>query len=77
MEREKTASIQKKAEDHIESDHLQWQQEKTSLLEEMEKSRASCLAQLDEQRHENSKVMVALEDAEQQLAIKHLLSHKQ
>ncbi len=48
------------------------QQEKTSLLEEMEKSSASCLAQLDEQRHENSELMVALKEAKQQLKIEHL-----
>lgn len=42
----------KKAEDQVESDHLQRQQEKTSLLLETEKSRASYVPQLYEQKHQ-------------------------
>lgn len=57
----------KTAEDLLESDRLQWQQEKTSLLDETEKSRAFFVAQLDERKQENSALLAALKKVEQQM----------
>ena len=66
-ENKKIASALKRAEDLLDSERLCWQQEKTSLLEEMEKSRALFEDQLDEQKHENKTLVAALKDVEQKL----------
>ena len=60
METRKITSALKKAEDLLESERLRWQQKKSSLLEEMEKSRVLCVAQLDEQKHKSDNLVAAL-----------------
>ena len=50
-------------ESQLETERLSWQQEKSSLLEEMEKSRA----QLDEQKLKNDTLVAALSNVEQKL----------
>ncbi|XP_036970273.1 protein MLP2-like [Acanthopagrus latus] len=62
-----TQTALKKAEDLLETGRLCWQQEKSSLLEEMERSRALHVAQLDEEKHKNDTLVATLKDLKQQL----------
>ncbi|XP_037629890.1 myosin-9-like isoform X1 [Sebastes umbrosus] len=61
------ADLKTKFEDQLASDRLLWQQEKTSLLEETEKTSFSFVAQLQEQRQSNDTLGDALEKAAQQI----------
>ncbi|XP_054481060.1 golgin subfamily A member 6-like protein 22 [Anoplopoma fimbria] len=65
-ETRKTAEALKEAKDLLETERLHSQQ-KTTTQEEMETSRASCLAELDEHKKDISKLKAALEKAEQEL----------
>lgn len=57
----------KEADQKIHIKNFQWQQDKNSLLQEVEKSRAVYVAQLDRQKHKNNTILAALKKAEQQL----------
>ncbi|XP_059194055.1 myosin-9-like [Centropristis striata] len=63
------AALKKDLEDQLESSRLQWQQEKTSLLEESEKARESYVSQLEEKKRDNNTVVAALKEVEKQLKI--------
>ncbi|XP_059182095.1 uncharacterized abhydrolase domain-containing protein DDB_G0269086-like [Centropristis striata] len=67
--RNTVAALKKDLEDQLESSRLQWQQEKTSLLEESEKARESYVSQLEEKKRDNNTVVAALKEVEKQLKI--------
>ena len=67
LEVKKIASNLTKTEDLLETERLHWQQEKISLLQEMEKSRASYVAELDLQKQDNNTLVAALKNFEQEL----------
>ena len=72
LERAETRKITtalKKAEDLLATEHLRFQREITDLQEETEKSKTTCLAQLEAQ---TSKLMGALNEAQQELKIRTL-----
>ncbi|XP_036970872.1 moesin-like [Acanthopagrus latus] len=71
-ENREIASALKNVKHLLETEHLHWQQEKSSLLEEMEKSRSGCEVNLDEQKHNSKTVMYSLNTVKQQLD-KHLI----
>ena len=58
------ASLKRKMEDQLQTSQLQWQQEKIHLLNDFHASRASYLAQLDEQKQGKSTLEAALREAE-------------
>ena len=60
VETSKITSALRTPEDLLETERLSWQQEKSSLLEEMENSRALNVAQLNEQKHMNDNLVAAL-----------------
>ena len=70
-ETRKMASALKKAKSLLETERLRLQQEKSSLLPDMEKSKAPYVAQLDWQKLENITLVVALKQAEQPLENHH------
>ncbi|KAL3055301.1 hypothetical protein OYC64_018064 [Pagothenia borchgrevinki] len=68
-ETRKITAALKKAEDLLQTEHLRFQREITDLQEETEKSKTTCLAQLEAQ---TSKLMGALNEAQQELKIRTL-----
>ena len=60
-------ALEMKCEHQLESERVLWQQEKSSLLEERERTRASCVAQSDQQSFGSDCLLAALRKAEQQL----------
>ncbi|XP_032399003.1 uncharacterized protein At1g10890 [Etheostoma spectabile] len=61
------AALEKKCEHQLERECVLWQQEKASLLEESKKTRASHVAQVDEQSIASDCLLAALKKTEQQL----------
>ncbi|XP_034755399.1 uncharacterized protein At1g10890-like [Etheostoma cragini] len=64
------AALEKKCEHQLESKRVLWHREEASLLEESEKTRASHVAQIDEQSFASDCLLASLKKTEQQLKSK-------